>query len=114
MRRISGNIWLVPGTPGTRPGTRKRLCGAPFNTMFPVFPVKIHFPYKRAKNISSRPSTQIKFRAYIHAKRPGTPGTPGTLRPNALVMRVFVFPDLFPVLVVFPVFIRNSGRRWSR
>jgi len=29
-------------------------------------------------------------------------------------MRVFVFPDLFPVLVVFPVFIRNSGRRWSR
>ncbi len=114
MHRISGNIWPVPGTPGTRPGTRKRPYEAPFNTMFPVFPVKIHFPYKRARNIPTHPSTQIKFRAYRSAKQPGTPGTPGTLRLNSLAMRFFVFPDLFPVLVVFPVFIRNSGRRWSR
>ena len=103
MRRFSGNIWPIPGTPGTRPGTRKRPCEAPFIYLFPVFPVKIQFPYAREKFILAPSSAQIKFSAYITSKLPGTPGTPGTSARNALVMRVFVFPVLFPVAVLFPV-----------
>ena len=110
MRRISGDKRLVPGTPGTRPGTRKRPPGAAFNNMYPVYPEKIHFSYAREKNFSNPLPTQIKFRAYIRSKLPGTPGTPGTNGRNGLLKRVFLYPVLYPDCVLSPVFERVGAQ----
>jgi len=64
MREISGDIWPVPGTPGTLPGTRKRPPGAAFNNMSPVSPEKIKNLYMRAKTFCDRANSKIKFIAY--------------------------------------------------
>lgn len=64
MREISGDIWPVPGTPGTLPGTRKHPSGAGFNNMSPVSPEKIKNLYMRAKTFCDRSNSKIKSIAY--------------------------------------------------
>lgn len=110
MPKVSGYIWLIPGTPGTLPGTQKRPCGAAFSNMYPVYPEKMHFSYAREKNFSNPFLTQIKFRAYIRSKLPGTPGTPGTNGRNGLLKRVFLYPVLYPDYALSPVFERVGAQ----
>src|SRR5690606_28734799 len=103
MRRISGDKRLVPGTPGTRPGTRKRPPGAAFNNMYPVYPEKNKNLYMRAKIFCDRSNSKIKFIAYkMVQKLPGTPGTPGTGFGNALLERVFATSCLPPEAIFVP------------